>query len=232
MRDWAFPSECLVLLSLLASLVGLGCGPSAFRFGFLLRGLALRVGLILLGLAFALNVVATRDRAHNFFGLTLSALDDALDGFFRSAVVLPHVPTPYGWSVGRSRSARSKSGFPRICFHQTPGDRNRPRKSRYSQLSVHIDVIYRLRHTRLRADDGIDAGGAGGFGNGNGGAGGTGGGAGALMGNGGAGGEGGQGNVTGGNGGNGGDASTAGTGGSPGTGGLLLGANGMNGLTE
>jgi hypothetical protein len=62
----------------------------------------------LLGLPFALNVVATREGTENFLGLTFNAFNDALDGFFWSAVVLAHMPTPYGVCVGRSRTVRTK----------------------------------------------------------------------------------------------------------------------------
>jgi hypothetical protein len=99
--------ERLVLLSLLASLAGLRCAAGALGFGFLLRGVTLRISLVLLGLPFALNVVATRDGTDNFLGLTFNAFNDALDGFFWSAVVLPHMPT-LPLCVGRWRTVRTK----------------------------------------------------------------------------------------------------------------------------
>ena len=59
------------------------------RFG--LAGVALfGVGLILLGLALADQVVAAGHGADGFLRLTLDVLDDAPDGFLGTAVLLRH----------------------------------------------------------------------------------------------------------------------------------------------
>ena len=121
MKGLGLPGERLVLLSLLASLADLRCAPGALGFGFLLRGVTLRISLVLLGLPFALNVVATRDGADNFLGLTFNAFNNALDGFFWSAVVLAHMPTLPLRCVGRSRTVRTKVWVTRNRFYQTPG---------------------------------------------------------------------------------------------------------------
>src|ERR1700710_2498213 len=91
---------CLALLLCLLALLGDLRGPAcAFCLGFLLRGVALGVGLVLLGLAFAVQIIATGHRARDFLGLTLSALGDALDGFLGTAVVLRHCEIPPSESV-------------------------------------------------------------------------------------------------------------------------------------
>src|SRR6185312_3992058 len=79
------------LLVFLLPLFG-SLGASARRLGgsFLLRGLALSVGLILLRLALFGEVVAAGHTAGSFLDLALDALYDALDAFFRSAVAIPH----------------------------------------------------------------------------------------------------------------------------------------------
>jgi hypothetical protein len=120
MKELGLSGERLVLLSLLTSLAGLRRTAGTLGLGFLLRGVTLRFSLVLLGLPFALNVVATGDGTDDFLGLTLNAFNDALDGFFWSAVVLAHMPTPYGVCVGRSRTVRTKISITRNCFYQTP----------------------------------------------------------------------------------------------------------------
>src|SRR5437016_4076702 len=55
-----------------------GRSPGRFRFGFLLRRIALRFGLVLLGLTFTEKVIATGQRTDHRFDLALDAFDDAL----------------------------------------------------------------------------------------------------------------------------------------------------------
>ena len=68
---WALP-----LLGLLTLFGGLGGGTSAFGLGLLLRGVTLRVGLVLLGLALAVQIIASGDGAGDLFRLALCSLDD------------------------------------------------------------------------------------------------------------------------------------------------------------
>jgi hypothetical protein len=81
------PTELLVLL--LPLFGGLGAGARGFGFGFPLGGVALSVGLILLSLALAYEVITAGHGARDLLSLSLDALDSTLDGFFWSAVV-PH----------------------------------------------------------------------------------------------------------------------------------------------
>src|SRR6476659_8899918 len=76
------------LLRLLALLGGLGAGASRISLGFLLGNIPLSVGLVLLCLALADHVVAARHGANRFLGLALDVLDDALDAFLRTSVLL------------------------------------------------------------------------------------------------------------------------------------------------
>src|SRR6185437_11425826 len=72
---------------LLASLVDFGGLAGAFGLGLFLGRLSLRVGLVLLSLALAHQVVTPGNRAGDFLDLALDTLDDALDGFFGTALV-------------------------------------------------------------------------------------------------------------------------------------------------
>jgi hypothetical protein len=80
--------ELLVLL--LALFSGLGATARGFGFRFLLGRVTLGVRLILLGLALFDNIVATSQRSANLFGLALNALDDSLNPFFCTAIVIAH----------------------------------------------------------------------------------------------------------------------------------------------
>src|SRR6185295_8591595 len=71
------------LLRLLALLGGLGAGASRIGLGFLL-------GNVLLCLALADHVVTACHGANRFLGLALDVLDDALDAFLRTSVLVGH----------------------------------------------------------------------------------------------------------------------------------------------
>src|SRR5690606_7689009 len=102
------------LSGLLALLVDLGVRPRPLGFGLLLGRVPLGVGLVLLSLALAGQILTPGDRADHFLRLTLGVLDDAADGFLWSAVaVVRHVrwllpfglltiPTSRGCQTGRS----------------------------------------------------------------------------------------------------------------------------------
>jgi hypothetical protein len=81
------PTELLVLL--LPLFGGLGTGARGFGFGFPLGSIALSIGLILLGLTLAYEVITAGHGSRDLLGLSLDALDSTLDGFFWSALV-PH----------------------------------------------------------------------------------------------------------------------------------------------
>src|SRR6476660_2781866 len=89
----------VLLLCLLAFLGGLRGATRRLCLGFLLRGVALRIGLVLLGFTLVVEVVATGHGARDFLGLALHTLDDALDGFFGTAVVVSHDAIPPCGSV-------------------------------------------------------------------------------------------------------------------------------------
>src|SRR5271165_5601433 len=88
------PSTLQLLIGLLALFGGLRAAACRFGFGFLLRGIALSLGLVLLGLALLDEITAARHRADGFFRLALDVLDDALQAFLRPAFLrhgfLPH----------------------------------------------------------------------------------------------------------------------------------------------
>ena len=75
------PCTCMLITAVrpLACLVDLGLGPSLLGLGLFLRGVALRFGLVLLGLALVDPVVATGHRADYFLGLAHDVFHDALD---------------------------------------------------------------------------------------------------------------------------------------------------------
>jgi hypothetical protein len=153
MKGLGLPGERLVLLSLLASLAGLGCAAGALGFGFLLRGVTLRISLVLLGLPFALNVVATGDGTYDFLGLTLNAFNDALDGFFWSAVVLAHMPTlPLRcvcWPV--THCAHQGLGYPQLLLPNAGAAVGDQERGRFRHLTSDINSMCRLRHASLSA---------------------------------------------------------------------------------
>lgn len=68
---------------------GVGTGPRRLSFGFLLARIALSVGFVLLGLALSVQVVATKHRPADLFGLPFHTLDGALYRFLRPALVIP-----------------------------------------------------------------------------------------------------------------------------------------------
>src|SRR5882757_4173314 len=78
-----------LLLGGLVGLTGLGGAAGALGLRFLLRRVTLRVALVLLGLAFALEILAIGHLASDLLGLALDAFDDAFDGLFDS-VALSH----------------------------------------------------------------------------------------------------------------------------------------------
>src|ERR1700686_3361193 len=79
------------LLVLLLTLFGsLGTRARRFRLRFLLGGVTLGVGLILLGFALTGQVVAPRDGADGLFCLTFDALDGTLHCLFCCVLAVPH----------------------------------------------------------------------------------------------------------------------------------------------
>src|SRR6202030_3865019 len=79
------------LLVLLLTLFGsLGARARRFRLRFLLGGVTLGIGLILLGFALASQVVAPRDGASGLFCLTFDALDGTLHCLFCCVLAVPH----------------------------------------------------------------------------------------------------------------------------------------------
>src|ERR1700719_1313138 len=79
------------LLVLLLTLFGsLGARARRFRLRFLLGGVPLSVGLILLGFALASQVVAPRDGADGLFCLAFDALDGTLHCLFCCVLAVPH----------------------------------------------------------------------------------------------------------------------------------------------
>src|ERR1700737_4474225 len=83
------PRRCQLplLIGLLTLLRSLGAATGSFRFGLFLRGVALGLGLVLLRLALADEVVATGHGPDRLLGLALDVFDDASDSFFGSAVL-------------------------------------------------------------------------------------------------------------------------------------------------
>src|ERR1700704_1727364 len=75
-----------LLVGLLALLGDLRAAARGVGFGFLLCRVALGFGLVLLGLAFAGQVIATGQGAGSFLDFALDALNGALDGFCGSRV--------------------------------------------------------------------------------------------------------------------------------------------------
>src|SRR6478736_1846359 len=105
-----FPSgPSALLLGLLTLLGDLGGRASAFGLGLLLGGVALGICLVLLGLALAVEIIATGHGARDLLGLALNALDDALDGLF-GTVVVSHCAIPP--SESKSYGGDSRSGCP------------------------------------------------------------------------------------------------------------------------
>src|SRR6202040_2257003 len=90
------------LLGHLGATAGRGC------FGFLLRRVALRFCLVLLGLALASEVVTTGHRTGGFLGPALHVLDDALHGFSGSRFVVRHglIPLSSAYVVEQFRLKR------------------------------------------------------------------------------------------------------------------------------
>src|SRR3954466_740176 len=80
-----------LLLGLLTLFGDLGGCAGAFGLGLFLGGIALGICLVLLGLALAVEIIATGHGARDLLGLALNALDDALDGLFGTAVVVSHL---------------------------------------------------------------------------------------------------------------------------------------------
>jgi hypothetical protein len=74
----------------LALFGGFGTRTRRFGLGFPLGRIALSIGLVLLGLALADQVITAGDISANLFDLALNAFDDSLDPFFGSAVLIPH----------------------------------------------------------------------------------------------------------------------------------------------
>src|ERR1700741_1200301 len=83
----------LPLFGLLALFGDLGRGAGAFGLGLLLRSVALRVGLVLLGLILAVQMITSGDGTGHLFGLALHTFDNALDGLRGPAVLLRHGST-------------------------------------------------------------------------------------------------------------------------------------------
>src|SRR6185437_11783458 len=75
---------------LLALLGDLGAAAGRFGFGLFLRRVALRLGLVLLGLALAHEVATACDGPDEFLCLAFGILDDALYRFGRSRVAVRH----------------------------------------------------------------------------------------------------------------------------------------------
>src|ERR1700756_1110726 len=90
----AFPDRAhpaIRLLVLLLTLFGsAGTRPRRLRLRFLLGGVALGVGLILLGFPLTSQVVTPRDGAHGLFCLTLDALDGTLHCLLCCVLVVFH----------------------------------------------------------------------------------------------------------------------------------------------
>src|ERR1700761_7136623 len=86
-----------LLVGLLARFRNLSGAAGGFRLGFLLGCVALRLALVLLGLAFAGQVIAAGECPRRLFDLALHVFDDALDSFSRSRFVVSHGLTPLRW---------------------------------------------------------------------------------------------------------------------------------------
>src|SRR4051794_1272430 len=83
-------AEPSLLVRALLRFVHLRLGPCLFGLGFLGGDVALRVGLVLLGLAFTAHLVVAGHGTDGFLGLALDAFDDALEAGL-GAAVLPAV---------------------------------------------------------------------------------------------------------------------------------------------
>jgi hypothetical protein len=88
---------------LLPGLVRLGGRPRTLGFDLFLGGFALGIGLVLLGLTFALQVVASGDHPGDIFGLALHTFDDTLDCFFPTRLVITHEDAPFCDFLPRDR---------------------------------------------------------------------------------------------------------------------------------
>src|SRR2546423_11214913 len=90
-RAWrAGPRPASVLVSLLLGLTCARLGPRLFGLGFLARDLALGVGLFLLRLALALQVLVAFQRARRFLHLALDLFGNAARGGPRAALFVSH----------------------------------------------------------------------------------------------------------------------------------------------
>src|ERR1700733_10119204 len=85
-----FTLGCRLLVGPLARFFDPRLAAGLFGFGFLLRRVTLRLGLVLLGLAFFGEVVAAGDGANDLFGPAFDVLDDTLDSFCGATVVVSH----------------------------------------------------------------------------------------------------------------------------------------------
>jgi hypothetical protein len=88
LRTGPLSSSYLVLVGLLALFGRLGAGASCLSFGFLLGGVTLGLGFVLLSLALFLKVLVTDNAADGFLGKAFGAFDNALDAFFRPTLVV------------------------------------------------------------------------------------------------------------------------------------------------
>src|SRR5437868_4792504 len=79
-----------VLVAALLGFVRRSLGACLLRFAFLRRDLTLRVGLGLLGFAFAPELVLAGDRSDGLFRPAFNTLDDALRTRFGPTVLVAH----------------------------------------------------------------------------------------------------------------------------------------------
>ncbi|KIU16283.1 hypothetical protein TL10_14075 [Mycolicibacterium llatzerense] len=70
------------------------CCARRFGLGFLLCGIPLRLTFVLLSLALADKVVATRHGAGDLFDFALDTLDYSLETLFRTTIVFTHSVSP------------------------------------------------------------------------------------------------------------------------------------------
>ena len=84
--------------------------PETLAFG----NLALRFGLVLLGLAFALEIIVAGDGADGLLGLALHVFDDALDAFL--AIVARNAVLSGSFAAFASLLRRICTRYPMCCF--------------------------------------------------------------------------------------------------------------------
>src|SRR3954466_12815967 len=87
----------LLLIGLLALLGCLRAAAGRVGLGFLLGGVLLGIGLVLLGLALIDQVVTTGDGSDRFLRLTLDVFHGALDAFCGPTVLVSH-NSPLRWA--------------------------------------------------------------------------------------------------------------------------------------